>query len=99
MNNTNLPSHIAIIMDGNGRWAKEKGLYARVFDSTNDLDKEIEILSEKLTSYNPEALTEMKKTLWTGTEHWNKLLLERAEISGKLTLSNFTKNALLKFKK
>ena len=26
MNKINLPSHIAIIMDGNGRWAKEKGL-------------------------------------------------------------------------
>lgn len=25
-NNTNMPSHIAIIMDGNGRWAKNRGL-------------------------------------------------------------------------
>ena len=26
MNNINVPSHIAIIMDGNGRWAKERAL-------------------------------------------------------------------------
>lgn len=26
MNNINTPEHIAIIMDGNGRWAKERGL-------------------------------------------------------------------------
>lgn len=83
----------------NAYWAKEKGLYARVFDTVKDLDKEVEILSEKLASYNPEALTEMKKTLWTGTAHWDKLLLERAQVSGKLVLSDFTKKALLKFKK
>ena len=83
----------------NAYWAKEKGLYARVFESITDMDKEIEILSEKLASYNPEALFEMKKTLWKGTEHWNTLLIQRAETSGKLVMSNFTKKALHKFKK
>ncbi|WGH74833.1 enoyl-CoA hydratase/isomerase family protein [Tenacibaculum tangerinum] len=83
----------------NAYWAKEKGLYARVFETQNELDKEVEILSEKLASYNPEALAEMKRALWVGTEHWETLLLERAETSGKLVLSEFTKNALAKFKK
>ncbi len=83
----------------NAYWAKEKGLYARVFESITDMDKEIEILSEKLASYNPEALFEMKKTLWKGTEHWNTLLIQRAETSGKLVMSDFTKKALHKFKK
>lgn len=83
----------------NAYWAKEKGLYARVFENINDLDKEVTILSEKLATYNPEALTEMKKILWKNTEHWEKLLIERAETSGKLVLSKFTKNALAKFKK
>lgn len=79
-------------------WAKNKGLYARVFDSTKDLDKEIGIISSKLASYNPEALKEMKRVLWEGTENWDQLLTERAETSGKLVLSHFTKNALAKFK-
>ncbi|MCD8412564.1 enoyl-CoA hydratase/isomerase family protein [Tenacibaculum finnmarkense] len=83
----------------NAYWAKEKGLYARVFESVDDLDKEVEIFTEKLASYNYEALSEMKKTLWIGTEHWQKLLLENAEISGKLVLSEATKKALSKFKK
>ena len=83
----------------NAYWAKEKGLYARVFDTTDDLDKEIVVFSEKLASYNPEALSEMKTALWIGTEHWQELLIERAETSGKLVLSNFTKKALSKFKK
>ncbi|MCF2874732.1 MULTISPECIES: enoyl-CoA hydratase/isomerase family protein [unclassified Tenacibaculum] len=83
----------------NAYWAKEKGLYARVFESISDLDKELEMFSEKLASYNPEALKEMKKALWKGTEHWEELLIERAVTSGKLVLSDFTKKALAKFKK
>ena len=83
----------------NAYWAKEKGLYAKVVETEKDLDKEVEILAEKLASYNPEALSEMKKTLWKGTDNWNNLLAERAEISGKLVLSDFTKKALEKFKK
>lgn len=83
----------------NAYWAKEKGLYARVFENIDELDKEVEIFTEKLASYNPEALDEMKKALWIGTEHWQTLLIERAETSGKLVLSDFTKNALAKFKK
>ena len=83
----------------NAYWAKEKGLYAKVVETEKDLDKEVEILAEKLASYNPEALSEMKKTLWKGTDNWSNLLAERAEISGKLVLSDFTKKALEKFKK
>ncbi|WP_233897540.1 enoyl-CoA hydratase/isomerase family protein [Tenacibaculum piscium] len=83
----------------NAYWAKEKGLYARVFETIEEIDKEIEIFSQKLANYNTEALSEMKKTLWIGTEHWQELLLKNAEISGKLVLSDATKNALSKFKK
>lgn len=83
----------------NAYWAKEKGLYARVFSSIKDLDKEVGILSEKLASYNPQALYEMKKILWKNTSNWDTLLQERAAISGELVLSDFTKNALKKFKK
>jgi len=83
----------------NAYWAKEKGLYARVFETIEDLDKELDFFSEKLASYNPEALFEMKKTLWKGTAHWDTLLEEKAYISGKLVLSPFTKKALTKFKK
>ena len=41
----------------------------------------------------------MKQVLWKDTNHWDTLLEERAEISGKLVLSEFTKKALEKFKK
>jgi|TARA_B110000908_G_scaffold149302_1_gene182452 methylglutaconyl-CoA hydratase len=80
-------------------WAQEKGLFAGVFESVTELDTEVTLLSEKLASYNPDALIEMNKVLWKGTSHWETLLNERAAISGQLVLSTFTKNALAKFKK
>ena len=83
----------------NAYWAKDKGLYAKVFESQKELDDEVEILANKLASYNPDALAEMKKVLWKGTEDWDDLLAERAAVSGELVLSEFTKRALSKFKK
>ncbi|MFN3967599.1 enoyl-CoA hydratase/isomerase family protein [Flavobacterium sp.] len=80
-------------------WAIEKGLYADIFDSYGDLDENTLAFAKKLASYNPEALAEMKKVFWEGTENWDQLLYERSAISGKLVLSDFTKNALSEFKK
>ena len=80
-------------------WAAAKGLYANTFETIEELDAAIADFSTKLSSYNPEALLEMKKVLWEGTQHWDTLLLERAAISGKLVLSDFTRKALSQFKK
>ncbi len=83
----------------NAYWAKEKGLYAKVFETIKELDFEVDIFADKLSKYNLAALKELKKVFWEGTENWDELLEKRAEISGKLVLSDFTKNALQKFKK
>ena len=80
-------------------WANQKGLYSKVFSTTTELDTEIKALANKLASYNSDALLEMKKMFWEGTENWSVLLFERAEISGKLVLSDFSKKALKKLKK
>jgi len=40
----------------------------------------------------------MKKVMWQGTEDWDELLAERAAISGRLVLSEFTKETLKRFK-
>jgi methylglutaconyl-CoA hydratase len=81
------------------RWAEEFGLYSRVFDSTNALDSALEIFARKLARSNPEALAKLKSVFWQGTEHWERLLEERAEMSGKLVLSEFTRNAIESFEK
>lgn len=83
----------------NAYWAKEKGLYASVFDNTKQLDGYVDDLAQKLASYNLDAVQKMKQVLWKDTNHWGALLEERAETSGKLVLSDFTKKALEKFKK
>lgn len=79
-------------------WAKQKGLYNQVFTNIEEMDKGIETLSQILASSNPEAMEMLKKEMWKGTENWDQLLIERAGMSGKLVLSDFTINAINKFK-
>ena len=81
------------------KWAFEKGLFSEVFETKEELDNRLNQYVTEISSYNKEALDEMKKVLWEGTNHWDSLLYERAAISGRLVLSDFTKNALEKFKK
>ncbi len=83
----------------NAYWAKDKGLFAQVFENTKEMDKSLYELLEKLASYNPNAMSALKESLWKGTEHWDTLLKERAKLSGSLVLSNETQKALQKFKK
>ena len=80
-------------------WAKEKGLFTEVFDTIEDLDNRLNVYVNELAQYNKEALADMKKVLWEGTDNWDSLLYERAAISGRLVLSDCTKKALEKFKK
>ena len=79
-------------------WAKRKGLFAELHDSIENVDEAVYKLANTLAHSNPMAMAEMKKIFWRGTEHWDELLKERAAISGKLVLSEFTKNAIEKFK-
>lgn len=79
-------------------WAKEKGLFANVYESIEEMDEAVQKFAEHLCTYNPEAMLEMKKVFWRGTEDWDNLLAERAAISGRLVLSDFTKEKLEKFK-
>ena len=81
------------------QWAKDKGLYTEIFDSVDEMDSAIEKLAKTLASSNPEAMQMLKTVFWEGTEHWDDLLVERAALSGKLVLSDFTRNAINKFKK
>jgi methylglutaconyl-CoA hydratase len=93
-------SHLAIdaAMWRNGEWAKRKGLYAELHPTAADMDESISRLAHALSHSSPQAMAEMKKIFWKGTEHWDHLLPERAAISGKLVLSNFTRSAIEKFK-
>lgn len=79
-------------------WAKNKGLYAEVFEDIEAMDEAVNSLAIRLAQSNPEAMYELKRIFWQGTEDWDQLLTERAGISGRLVLSEFTRNAILAFK-
>jgi methylglutaconyl-CoA hydratase len=80
------------------QWALNKGLYVNIFPTAEELDAAVDALATKLSKSNPEAMELLKKAFWQGTENWDTLLIERAEMSGKLVLSDFTVNAINKFK-
>jgi len=70
INKDNLPKHLAIIMDGNGRWAKQKGLL-RAFGHENGT-KSVKITVETCAKLGIENLT-----LYAfSTENWNRPKLE-----------------------
>ena len=78
-------------------WAQHQGLFAQVYESTEEMDEAVYAFAKALSKYNPEAMAEMKKMFWSGCDHWDELLIERAKISGRLVLSDFTKETLKRF--
>lgn len=80
-------------------WALQKGLYAEVFEEISALDDAVASLAKRLAASSPQATQEIKQMLWSGTEDWDQLLIKRAEISGRLVLSDFTRDAIASFKK
>jgi methylglutaconyl-CoA hydratase len=82
----------------NSDWAKKKGLFSEVHENVENMDESVLRLANTMAHSNPEAMAELKKTFWHGTDHWDLLLKERAAISGKEILSSFSKEAIRKFK-
>jgi len=82
----------------NADWARRKGLYAELHSSVESMDESISRLANQLSHSSPEAMAEMKKIFWQGTEDWDDALCRRAEISGRLVLSKFTREAIARFK-
>ena len=82
----------------NSTWAMNKGLYANVYYTISDLDEAVVKLAQKLADASPIAAKELKKIFWEGTDNWEQLLEQRAEISGRLVMSDYTKNYINQFK-
>jgi len=82
----------------NTSWATDKGLFSKEFESTEELDQAVLALAAQLAKSSAEAMRELKMVLWKGTENWTELLDQRAEVSGRLVLSDYTKNFIKKFK-
>ncbi len=82
----------------NSDWAKRKGLFSELHENLETMDEAVHRLANILAHSNPDAMAEMKKMFWKGTENWDELLKDRAAVSGRLVLSNFTKKAIEEFK-
>jgi methylglutaconyl-CoA hydratase len=93
-------SQLAIDATGwrSAEWAKRHGLYSEIHSSISDVDDAVASLADQLSHSSPQAMAQLKKIFWQGTENWDVLLSERAAISGHLVLSDFTRDAIAKFK-
>jgi len=80
------------------QWAKEKGLFAEIYESAEEMDAAILTLAKKLASSNSDSMRGLKQVMWDGTDHWDNLLLKRAAMSGKGVLSDFTRETLARLK-
>ncbi len=97
-----LSSYVQLTIDSDmwrsADWARRKGLYAELHPEISGMEDSIERLSFTLSHNNPDAMKELKKVFWKGTEDWDELLKERATISGRLILSEYSRNFIHKFK-
>jgi methylglutaconyl-CoA hydratase len=80
------------------RWAAAQGLYAKVWESLPELEASLNGLAQRLASSNPDAVRQIKANAWAGTEHWPGLLSERAAMSGRMVLSDYTREAINRYK-
>ncbi len=80
------------------KWAETNNLYSQVLGSVEEIDKAIAKLAGELALSNPHAMKELREIQWHGTGHWGATLEQRAEISGRLILSEFSKKFIEKFK-
>jgi methylglutaconyl-CoA hydratase len=79
-------------------WAKRQNIYSEMYTTIEECDDAVNALTNRLAHSSPQAMQELKKVFWEGTENWDKLLAERAAMSGRLVLSDFTRKAIEKFK-
>jgi len=80
-------------------WGERHGLYAQVVDSVDTLDTAVTTFATRLAAANPGAVERIKRITWEGTDHWPRLLEERAVMSGTLVLSDYTRQAIEEFKR
>jgi methylglutaconyl-CoA hydratase len=75
-------------------WGERHGLYAEVHHDVPAMDASLAKLVATLTASNPDAMARLKSVFWQDTEDWPALLESRAEMSGILVLSEYTRKAV-----
>ena len=92
----------AMALDADWRdaaWGERHGLYSKLCATPSDLDEAVAKTARAVSQANPAAVQRIKEIAWSGTEHWPTLLDQRAEMSGTLVLSEYTRAAISKFGK
>ena len=76
------------------QWSLEKGLFAEVHTTDESLYEAVNKKTHELAASSLEAMKEIKKMLWQGTDEWSELLYDRAAISGRLVLTEASRTII-----
>ncbi|MEX2180549.1 MAG: enoyl-CoA hydratase/isomerase family protein [Gemmatimonadaceae bacterium] len=91
--------HLAVHADWHdAAWCERHGLYGQVCPDASALDATVAAHATRLAATHPEAMAELKRVFWRGTEGWDALMADRAAMSGRMVLSDFTRDALAAFR-
>ncbi len=79
-------------------WGFQHGLFHKSFDSLHALDEGLDTYKKSMENANTQAIAYLKESIWEGTAHWEKALVEKAAKTAELALSEFTQKQLEKYK-
>lgn len=91
----------AMALDADWRtaqWGSAAGLYAQLHADTPALDAAFDAFAHRLATGSTEAAGLIKQALWRGTDDWERLLDERAALSGRLVLTAPAQAAIAAFR-
>lgn len=97
-----LGAYQAMSVDADWRtavWGAQHGLFAEVCDSLDAVDQMVTNRARWLAGCNPDAMAQLKKVFWEGTESWDQRLAARAAMSGSLVLTKAARDAIARMRK
>ena len=80
------------------QWAERNHIYHVVSDSIEEMDEKLTVFLDTLASRSADALALLKKVSWEGSEHFEKLMPERIQMSASLILEDSAKENINKIK-
>ena len=77
-------------------WLLNRGLFSEVVKNENELNNRLDKITNRISSYSPNAIKNLKQLYWKNTDHWDALLPKNAEITARLVLEEAAQKILKK---
>jgi methylglutaconyl-CoA hydratase len=75
-------------------WSLNKGLFSEVVENQNELNNKLDEITNRISSYSPNAVKNLKQLYWKNTDLWDDLLPKNARITARLVLEEAAQKIL-----